>query len=120
MMNSSAHRLLEIHEKAERQHVSQVIGSPNMLQLLGCNEKQMDVEIQYREKIMIVNTQLIMERDKRIGIVASFRDRTEIKHMIDALSEVKQYSADLRAQAHEFTNKLYAILGLLQLNKKEV
>ncbi|WP_228409613.1 sensor histidine kinase [Radiobacillus deserti] len=28
---------------------------------------------------------------------------------------MKQYSEDLRAQAHEFTNKLYVILGLIQL-----
>lgn len=35
--------------------------------------------------------------------------------MLNALSEVRRYSEDLRAQTHEFTNKLYVLSGLLQL-----
>lgn len=30
------------------------------------------------------------------------------------MTEVRKYSEDLRAQTHEFSNKLYAILGLLE------
>ncbi|WHY72369.1 sensor histidine kinase [Fictibacillus enclensis] len=119
MMNSSAHDLLDIDDHSEGKQVSDVIQSSEMLELLGSNEKQTNVEIQYQEKMMIINTQPIIEDGKKIGTVASFRDRTEFKHMIEALSEVKEYSDDLRAQSHEFTNKLYAILGLLQLDKKE-
>lgn len=117
MMNASAHYLLEVDEQAEGKRLSDVIKENELLEILSGNEKQINIEIQYNEKIIIINTQPIIEEGKRIGIVASFRDRTEIKHMVDALSEVKQYSDDLRAQSHEFTNKLYAILGLLQLGK---
>ncbi|WP_370223624.1 sensor histidine kinase [Cytobacillus sp.] len=119
MMNSSAQQMLDIEAQAEGRPLSEVICSSDMLKILTNSEKQKNVEIQYKEKIMIVNTEPVFEENQRKGMVGSFRDRTEIKHMIDALSEVRQYSDDLRAQAHEFTNKLYAILGLLQLNKKE-
>ncbi|SOC41417.1 sensor histidine kinase [Ureibacillus acetophenoni] len=119
MMNSSAHYLLDIENQAEGMKLSNVIESNELLEIISSNEKSVNVEMQYNEKIMIINTQPIVEDGMRIGTVASFRDRTEIKHMIDALSEVKQYSDDLRAQSHEYSNKLYAILGLLQLNKKE-
>jgi two-component system, CitB family, sensor histidine kinase CitS len=119
MMNSSARELLEIERPTEGRPLSDVIGCSELLGVLGNFERQSNIEIQYNEKIMIVSTQPIREGSKRIGMVASFRDRTEIKQMIDALSEVRQYSDDLRAQAHEFSNKMYAILGLLQLNKKE-
>ncbi|WP_113882320.1 MULTISPECIES: sensor histidine kinase [Cytobacillus] len=119
MMNSSAQHMLDIEAQAEGRPLTEVIGSSEMLKFLLNNEKQMNVEIQYKDKIMIVSTEPIIEKEQKKGMVGSFRDRTEIKHMIDALSEVRQYSDDLRAQAHEFTNKLYAVLGLLQLNKKE-
>lgn len=119
MMNSSARYLLDVENRAEGKLLSNVIKSKELLKIISNNEKQTNVEMQYNEKIMIINTQPLLEEGKKIGIVASFRDRTEIKHMIDALSEVKQYSDDLRAQSHEFSNKLYAILGLLQLDKKE-
>ncbi len=33
------------------------------------------------------------------------------------MTEVRKYSEDLRAQTHEFSNKLYAILGLLELGE---
>ncbi|PYF07925.1 ATP-binding protein [Ureibacillus chungkukjangi] len=119
MMNASARYLLDVEEHSEGKLVSNVFKSEELLSILKNSEKQMNVEIQSNEKTMIINTQPIIEGDRNIGIVASFRDRTEVKHMVDALSEVKQYSDDLRAQSHEFTNKLYAILGLLQLDKKE-
>lgn len=37
--------------------------------------------------------------------------------MINTLSEMKTYSEELRAQTHEFTNKLYVLSGLLQLGE---
>ncbi|MHC8523767.1 sensor histidine kinase [Rossellomorea sp. H39__3] len=40
-----------------------------------------------------------------------------MQELISTLSEVQQYSHDLRAQTHEYTNKLYAISGWLQLGK---
>jgi len=37
--------------------------------------------------------------------------------LLRTLEEVKRYSEGLRAQKHEYTNRLYAISGLLQLGK---
>ncbi len=51
------------------------------------------------------------------GAVISFREKTELKKLINKLTEMKKYSEDLRAQTHEFSNKLYAILGLLELGE---
>ncbi|ASV66864.1 sensor histidine kinase [Cytobacillus sp. FSL W7-1323] len=119
MVNTSAAQLLTLESGVEGRLVEEVISSEVMIEGLKSCKKQVNVEIQIDEKAIIMNTQPIIEAGKRIGTVASLRDRTEIKRMIDAISEVKQYSDDLRAQSHEFTNKLYAILGLLQLDKKE-
>ena len=51
------------------------------------------------------------------GGIVSFREKTELTKLLDTLTEVSQYSEDLRAQTHEFSNKLYAILGLLELKQ---
>jgi len=118
MMNASASQMLGIEGKVEGQKMSEVIESRELVKMLESHEKQDNMEIHDNEKMMIINTQPIIENGKKIGVVGTVRDRTEVKQMIDALSEVKQYSDDLRAQAHEFSNKLYAILGLLQLGKK--
>ncbi|MFD2683157.1 sensor histidine kinase [Bacillus seohaeanensis] len=119
MINQSARELLDVKENVEGKTVKEVISSPAMLDVLYSRIKGNNVELQYKEKTMIVNSQPIMENDKKVGTVSSFRDRTEVKKMVDALSEVKQYSQDLRAQTHEFKNKLYVLLGLIQLGKQK-
>src|SRR5699024_8718770 len=64
-----------------------------------------------------VNREVIKENGQVIGAVASFRDKTEIKEMVETISEVRQYSEDLRAQTHEYTNRLYVLSGLIQLGQ---
>src|SRR5699024_10223741 len=60
-------------------------------------------------------TPIVNEHGEVSGVVASFRDKTEINEMLNTLTEVRKYSEDLRAQTHELTNKLYVLSGLLQL-----
>jgi two-component system, CitB family, sensor histidine kinase CitS len=119
MMNQSARELLDTQEAVEGKLVTEVISSQVMSDMLNSSLEVSNIELQYKEKTMIVNAQPIMENSEKAGTVFSFRDRTEIKKMVDALSEVQQYSQDLRAQTHEFKNKLYVLLGLLQLDKHE-
>ncbi|WP_032796190.1 Spo0B domain-containing protein, partial [Streptococcus sobrinus] len=52
-----------------------------------------------------------------VGAIATFRDKTEVKHLAEQLSGVKMYANALRAQSHEFMNKLHVILGLVQLKE---
>lgn len=119
MMNQSARELLDIQQNVEGEFVTEVISSHKMSEMLASSLDISNIELQYKEKTMIVNAQPIIENNLKAGTVFSFRDRTEIKQMVDALSEVQQYSQDLRAQTHEFKNKLHVLLGLIQLHKYE-
>ncbi len=117
-MNISAKDLLDIRrEEVIEQHILDVLPSEELVTMIQSPTKIVNKELEYKEKIIIVNTRPIKENGRKTGTVASFRDKTEIKKMVDALSEVRQYSEDLRAQAHEFTGKLYVILGFIQLGK---
>lgn len=117
MMNNYAKQVLDIKIDTKGLALAEVFKSSRMIHLLRSRHENKNEEIQYNGRIIIVNSQPIVEGNKKIGMVASFRDKTEIKKMVNTLSEVKQYSEDLRAQAHEFTNKLYVLLGLIQLGK---
>ncbi|UGB31246.1 MULTISPECIES: sensor histidine kinase [Bacillaceae] len=119
MMNKSAQQILDISSRDEVQRINEMISSDTILKLMESKKDVVNEEVQYKDRTLIVNTQPVLEDGERVGTVATFRDKTEMKKMVDAFSEVKQYSEDLRAQAHEFTNKLYVILGLIQLGKKE-
>lgn len=76
----------------------------------------------FRYETLINNTPVIVRvvsLKNKNGFVITIIDKSELKEVRDALKEVKRYSDDLRAQTHEFSNKLYVILGLIQLNEYE-
>lgn len=52
-----------------------------------------------------------------IGLVASFQDLTEVKELAEELTGIKMMADALRAQNHEFLNKLHTISGLVQLEE---
>lgn len=117
MMNRSARNILGITEDAINQPIGKVIPNTKMYGVLKSGIHEKDQEMILRDRVVIVNRTPIIEKDKVVGVVASFRDKTEVSKMINTLSEVRKYSEDLRAQTHEYTNKLYVLSGLLQLGE---
>lgn len=77
------------------------------------------VELTREDKRLVVSTMPLRLNGEQKGAVITFRDKTEITEIVNTLYEVRKYSDDLRAQAHEFTNKLYLISGLMQLGNYE-
>ncbi|MCT4478958.1 ATP-binding protein [Peribacillus sp. NPDC101481] len=119
-MNQPAKKLLDIKESVRHLNVDNVDGlfpSKYLFEVLKSGEPQVDKEISWKDKSVIVNCTPIFDSEGVSGVVASFRDRTEIEEMVNTLSEVKMHSEDLRAQTHEFTNKLYVLSGLIQLGE---
>lgn len=57
----------------------------------------------------------IVVNGKVVGALATFRDKTEISLLAEQLTGVKQYANALRAQTHEYKNKLHIILGMLHM-----
>src|SRR5207302_6092461 len=52
---------------------------------------------------------------KLVGAIATFRDQTELEELARELKGTRSYADTLRAQAHEFANKLHTIAGMLEL-----
>lgn len=113
--NQSAKELLGLEEADSGQLLEHIYPQIGMKDVLMTGESKSNEECLINDKLLIVNVTPIMRKEKIIGGVASFRDKTELKKLVDKLSEVKKYSEDLRAQTHEFANKLHLLLGLLQL-----
>lgn len=80
---------------------------------------------EYDQRMLIGETTVVTNRvpvviDGRVeGVVASFRDQTELDNLARELSDTRRYSEALRAQSHEFANTLQAVSGMLQLGRVE-
>jgi two-component system, CitB family, sensor kinase len=51
--------------------------------------------------------------------LVTFRDRAESMQMAEELTQTKRYTDLLRAQTHEFKNRLHTLAGLIQLGRSE-
>lgn len=99
--------------------IGQVLPTSDLPEILETQQSRFDQEQLYGNHSVYVNSGPIYFEDTLVGAVSTFRNKTEIDKLTTELSHVKQYANALRAQTHEFSNKLYTISGLLHLNKKE-
>jgi two-component system CitB family sensor kinase len=52
-----------------------------------------------------------------LGYVVTLRDRTDLEHALRELDETKSLTDALRAQQHEFANRMHVMSGLLELGR---
>ncbi len=118
MVNPSALEILELGEQELiHKRITDIVPDTDILEVARTGHAQENKEIYLFNKDIIVNRIPILERETVVGVVSSFRDKTDMKKLLHTLVEVKKYSEELRAQTHEFTNKLYVISGMLELGK---
>jgi two-component system CitB family sensor kinase len=87
-----------------------------LLDIIQKGEEVFDEEFWLNDEFFIANYLPIKNKKGNItGWVSSFRSKSELYRLTQELSQVKQYSEALRAQTHEYSNKLYMVSGLIQL-----
>ncbi len=99
------------------QDIREALPHSRLSDVLRTGEAQYDRETWVGEQLVVVNRVPIVVDGQVEGAVATFRSRMEILELSRSLAEVRQLADGLREQAHEFSNKLHALAGLLQLGK---
>lgn len=121
MINSAAQRIL-FKEVLAADHligksILEILPYTDIFDVLESGETHYHREMVLEEEIVLVNRTPIYLEQKIVGAVSTIRKKTEIEEITNELLEIKQYANAQRAQTHEFSNKLYIILGLLQLDQ---
>nr|WP_237417741.1 sensor histidine kinase [Actinomadura rayongensis] len=71
------------------------------------------------ERVLVVTARPVAHGAHDLGHVLTLRDRTELDQLTRELGVVRALSDALRAQTHEYTNRLHALAGLLRLGHVE-
>lgn len=66
------------------------------------------------DRVLVVGNRLVRRDGIDLGSVLSLRDRTDLELLGRELESVRGMSDALRAQRHEFSNRLHTLSGLLQ------
>ena len=65
---------------------------------------------------LFIITSVPLKLDERIiGAVFTFRKKSVVEELANQLTGFKNYSTALRAQTHEFMNKMHVIMGLIDM-----
>ena len=118
VVNENAHKVLSIPNniKLRGLKIEDILHNSHLKQVVETGEPIYDLEYLLNEKVVIINCIPIVGVDSTIvGAVTSFREKSELNKILNELSQIKAYSEGLRAQSHEYSNKLHTISGLIQL-----
>lgn len=116
-VNEEACRLLEIGSAAG--HPIDEIGlTPRVLEVLrSCNPAPTLATV--GERILVVSARPVSRDGRDLGTVLIVRDRTDVESLTRQLDAVQLMSTVLRAQRHEYANRLHLLNGLLHSDRSE-
>lgn len=116
--NDEAIRLLDLVGSPVGRAVADVSPSPELSRILGSEDSLTDVVAVASHRILVLNSMPVQVRGHRTGAVISMRDRTELLDIQRQLADSQDHTDTLRAQVHEFQNRLHVIAGMVELGER--
>lgn len=119
LINQAAQELLDYRKSQDDAHLSSLSHAwsqvVNLNDVLRDGTPRRDEEITVKDRLLLINTVPVRSNGKIIGAISTFRDKTEVRQLMQRLDGMVNYADALRERSHEFMNKLHVILGLLHL-----
>ena len=117
LVNDEARRLLSVDPTAVGQRVQDVVGPGRVRDVLVGALDRPDQLVITGGRVLVANRMPVYLHGIVTGAVVTFRDRTELAEVLRELEGVRSVTDALRAQAHEFSNRLHTIVGLVELGR---
>ncbi|GAA3008518.1 sensor histidine kinase [Actinokineospora diospyrosa] len=117
LVNDHARTLLSLPDDAVGHPITDFEFNDRALDVLTGRAAGADQIVLRRGRVLIMNRMPIGPRDGATGSVVTLRDRTEIVALRHELDANRATTDTLRAQAHEFSNRLHTIAGLIELGE---
>ena len=100
-------------------NIEEYMSTTRLTDLLKTGKPELDEEQNINGMTILTNRVPVIVGNKVVGAIATFRDKTEMQVLAEQLTGVRTYADTLRAQAHEFMNKLHVILGMVHTGHYE-
>jgi two-component system CitB family sensor kinase len=115
LINDEAKRLLELGDEAVGRTLEALVPNGRLRDLLTGDLSGQDEVVLTDEHILVVNRMPVFRQGKELGAVVTLRDRTELEALLRELDGVDALTDALRAQQHEFANRMHTLAGLIEL-----
>lgn len=117
LVNDEAQRLLGLPEDVVGKPLRDQPLADDIIDLLTGRVTATDEVVVANGRVLVLNRMPVRVRGRMAGWVTTLRDRTELVWLERELDLSRHATDTLRAQAHEFSNRLHTISGLVQLGE---
>ncbi|MDT0213803.1 sensor histidine kinase [Rothia sp. ARF10] len=119
LANDEAVRLLGLPEAASGRPLADLGLTPGLTAALSDGERREDELHVTDARVLVLGTAPAMWEGRRLGTVATLRDRTDLEHLTGELDSARGVTEALRSQAHESANRIHTIVSLIELGHVE-
>ena len=117
MVNDEAAHLLGIPQSSVGRHLSEIDASGRLADIFADSDSTTDRVIPWSGRVLTTNRMPVLSHGRHIGWVVTLRDRTELLELQRELDVTRDTTDALRAQAHEFSNRMHVVSGLIDLGE---
>jgi two-component system, CitB family, sensor kinase len=118
LANDLARQLLELPAEFVGRPLRQVLPPGRLADVVTGEIEGSDLLVLHGGRVLVANRMPIChERRRQLGWVITFQDRTESEALKRQLDDAIGLTETLRAQSHEFANRLHTLVGLVELGR---
>jgi two-component system CitB family sensor kinase len=118
LANDFARQLLDLPEDFAGRPLREVVPAGRLADVVTGEVEGADLLVLHDDRVLAANRMPIWhERRRHLGWVVTFQDRTESEALKRQLDDAIGLTDTLRAQSHEFANRLHTLVGLVELGR---
>ena len=120
LANDAARRLLRLPPRFLGRPLRELLPPGRLSDIVSGEISGSDLLVLTGDRVLVANRMPIRREHRRhLGWVVTFHDRTESESLKRELDEAIGLTDALRAQSHEFANRLHPLVGLVELGHYE-
>jgi two-component system CitB family sensor kinase len=119
LANDEARRLLGLPDDCVGRRLDDIDLPERLHDVLSGADLGDDLLVLRHGRVLVLNRMPVSVRGRDIGAVVTLRDRTELDALSRELDGALNRTDALRAQAHEFSNRMHTVAGLLELGETD-
>ena len=118
-MNNAAQSMMNIRNNdISNKKITDISSKLSVKKVLENKDKETGITIHpSNNSDILVDKIPVADNSQIVGALCLMHDRTEYRKIMEDLSGVRYLVESMRANNHDFTNKLHVILGLIQMGR---
>jgi two-component system CitB family sensor kinase len=117
LANDLARQLLDLPPDFAVRPLRQVLPPGRLADAITGEVEGSDLLVLHRDRVLVANRMPIRHQRRHLGWVVTIQDRTESEALKRQLDDAIGLTETLRAQSHEFANRLHTLVGLVELGR---